>query len=355
MIPVFSRNKQLRQRAEILRGVYEDNLRIIGRRRTKLANRKTRILKKVSLITFIAVFSVLMHGNYLHPPFFEERQVTAGLISQRPFSSPAAPDKKMVEKDLADYRAFVTNGGPPIKRTFGLGIKTIMIDPGHGGADVGTTGKLGTREKDIALDIAKRLKSRLEKYGRFNVLMTRNEDITVPLNQRVQLALSKKADLFISVHLNYLPAKPINIIETYYFGPSSDSKVLSLAEQENAGSNYGMSDFKEIIEKIGNTMKLQESRRLASSIQKDLFQNFKKDAGNAYDFGVKRAPFVVLLGVDIPAVLAEVSCLSNREEEMKLNTAGHREHIANYLEKGILDYLHKGEETYEADRRAEKL
>jgi N-acetylmuramoyl-L-alanine amidase len=170
----------------------------------------------------------------------------------------------------------------------------------------------------------------------------------------VELALSTKTDLFISIHLNYLPHKPINIIETYYFGSSADTSAQRLAEQENAGSQYGLSDFKEVMEKLGRRLKTQESKNLAYSIQKNLFLNFKKENGNAYDFGVKRAPFVVLLGVDVPAVLAEVSCLSNKEEERLLNTPGHRENIAHYLEAGILDYLNKGETSYEANGYAEK-
>jgi len=111
-----------------------------------------------------------------------------------------------------------------------------------------------------------------------------------------------------------------------------------------------MSDFKEIIEKIGTTMKLQESKEFAAAIQKNLFLNSRQHNGTIRDFGVKRAPFVVLLGVDVPAVLAEVSCLSNRQEEIELASEAHRENIARYLEAGILDYLDKGDITHEAKR-----
>jgi N-acetylmuramoyl-L-alanine amidase len=246
------------------------------------------------------------------------------------------------------------NAAEPVCRFFGLGVKTIMIDPGHGGNDPGTIGRAGTEEKDMTLDIAKRLRDLLQKDGRFNVLMTRDKDLTVPLRERVEMAIRQKADLFISIHLNYLPSKPINIIETYYFGPSSDAKTLKLAEQENAGSQFGLSDFRSVIEKIGDTVKLQDSRLLADSIQRSLFRGSERENDDAYDFGVRRAPFVVLLGADVPAVLAEVSCLSNRQEEMRLNTEGHKENIARSLEAGILDYLNKGEPIYEANGRAEK-
>jgi N-acetylmuramoyl-L-alanine amidase len=232
----------------------------------------------------------------------------------------------------------------------GLKIKTIMIDAGHGGTDSGSIGKLGTMEKDITIDIAKRLKTHLIKNGRCRVVMTRQDDSSVPLEKRVVLAQEAKADLFISIHLNYLPRRPINIVETYYFGPSDDEKTLRLAQQENEGSEYGLSDFKEVMEKLGKTMKLQESKRLAESIQANLFLNSRKHSEYIQNRGVKRAPFVVLLGVDVPAVLAEVSCLSNLEEEEELNSESHRENIAGYLAAGIFDYLGKGALSHEAKR-----
>jgi N-acetylmuramoyl-L-alanine amidase len=180
--------------------------------------------------------------------------------------------------------------------------------------------------------------------------MTRQDDSSVPLEKRVVLAQEAKADLFISIHLNYLPRRPINIVETYYFGPSDDEKTLRLAQQENEGSEYGLSDFKEVMEKLGKTMKLQESKRLAESIQANLFLNSRKHSEYIQNRGVKRAPFVVLLGVDVPAVLAEVSCLSNLEEEEELNSESHRENIAGYLAAGIFDYLGKGALSHEAKR-----
>lgn len=359
MLSMIPKKRELRVRKSILRGVYEDNLRIIGKHSATLSGKPSFFLKKMFLFFSIALLTILGHGNYLNLSLFAERQTTvgdsigAGLITQRPsplgIESQRMPDEKSVNP--SDYKAFLSGREIPLSRMFGLEVKTIMIDPGHGGSDYGTAGKMGTREKDITLDIAKKLRERLKKYGHYNVLMTREQDITLPLNKRVELAGLSKADLFISIHLNYLPSRPINIIETYYFGPSSDAKTLKLAEQENVGSQYGLSDFKEIIEKIGETLKLQESKELAASIQKNLFLNSKKHDGNVHNFGIKRAPFVVLLGVDVPAVLAEVSCLSNREEEIELNAEGHRENIARYLEAGILDYLNKGEVSYEAKTR----
>jgi N-acetylmuramoyl-L-alanine amidase len=353
MITFFPKKREIRRRQDILRGVYEENLRILGRRgHTALAKRRPFLLKKTLLIICITFAVLLVQGTYMAPPFSHEEELTASLIEKAPPPQARPPLADGVRP--SDYKALMNNSTAPLSRVFGLGIKTIMIDPGHGGADSGTIGRSGTKEKDITLDIARRLKERLEKTGRYTVLMTRDRDVTLPLNRRVEIAKAAKADMFVSIHLNYLPTRPINIIETYYFGPSSDAKVLKLAEQENAGSRYGLSEFRELIDKIGETVKLQESRDLATLIQKNLFSNIRRENGIAYDFGVKRAPFVVLLGADVPAVLAEVSCLSNSAEEIRMNSESHRENIAHYLEAGILDYLNKGEKTYESSIREEK-
>jgi len=349
MMTLFFRKNERRVKQGMLRGVYEENLKIVGKGRARMASTNHFFLRKMALSVFLAITAILLHGIFFDNTFFPEKELTASVISQNvPVQPEIAPAKSLLAS--SDYQALINSQGVSLSRMFGLGVKTIMIDAGHGGSDSGTIGKMGTREKDISLDIAKRLKERLLKTGRYRVLMTREDDVTVPLNKRVERAQTAKADLFISVHLNYLPSKPINIIETYYFGPTSDDKTRKLAEQENAGSEYGLSDFKEMIEKLGETMKLQESREFAASIQKNLFVNSRMHNGNVHDFGIKRAPFVVLLGVDVPAVLAEVSCLSNSQEEKELSTADHRENIARYLEAGIMDYLNKGDFNYEAKR-----
>lgn len=346
MISLSPRNSEHRVRRSILRGVYEDNLKIIGKRRVALARPRPFYLKRLFLTLTLTMVAVLIQGNRITSSSVQD-QARMGFIPQA-LKQPAEESTRP-----ADYKSLISNPDVRVSRIFGIGVKTIMIDPGHGGSDNGTSGKMGTREKDITLDIAQRLKARLERHGRFTVLMTRDSDVAVPLNKRVEIAMARRADLFISIHLNYLPKKPINIIETYYFGPTSDASALKLAEQENAGSQYGASDFKKIIGNIGDTLRLQESRTLATSIQRNLYQNIKREVGNVYDFGVKRAPFVVLLGVDVPAVLAEVSCLSNRDEELKLHTESHRENIAHYLEAGIFDYINKGDARYEPSRLAE--
>lgn len=353
MLPFSSKKPEIRMRNDILRGVYEDNLRIIGKGPAVLNRHRIYVPRRILLPVLISLMIIFLQESLVSTSTQPDRQITAGMT--RGAAAPGLNENIPEDPDWkSGYKAFISSPGAPISRVFGLGVKTIMIDPGHGGSDTGTKGQMGTKEKDVTLDIALRLRDRLMKHGNYHVVLTRDSDIAVPLNKRVEMAKAGKADLFLSVHLNYLPARPINIIETYYFGPSSDPKTIKLAEQENSESSYGISDFREIIGKIGDTLKLQESREFAASIQKKLFMNSKRENGNVHNFGVKRAPFVVLLGVDVPAVLAEVSCLSNKEEEVQLKTETHRDNIARYLELGILDYLNKGEATYEARRHTEK-
>jgi N-acetylmuramoyl-L-alanine amidase len=347
--------------------VYEENLFILGKGRPALSLRRPFPLKRILLSTVVCVFTVLMHGQYMgssfvpaestvninthHPPLLEVG-VSSELIPDmsKYLLLPAAGVSLEDTANTSELSAFENSRNVPLSRMLGLKIRTIMIDAGHGGTASGSIGKMGTKEKDITLDIAKRLKAYLIKSDRYHVLMTREDDSSVSLPERVALVREAKADLFISIHVNYLPNQPINIIETYYFGPSDDQNILRLAEEENAGSEYGLSDFREIMEKLGKTMKLQESKEFAKSIQANLFLNSRKHSKDIQDYGVKRAPFVVLLGLDVPCVLAEVSCLSNREEERELNSESHRENIARYLAAGIFDYLNKGDLTYESKR-----
>ncbi len=344
MLGIFAKKRELHFKKNILRGLYEDNLRITGK---YSGNKKSfYFLKKASLFLILVGVIILVKWDNVDLTAFSDNELKAKLMPQNPEISATA-----IKANPSEYKPLTQAKTVSISRMFGLGIKTIMIDPGHGGLDSGTTGKSGLKEKDITLDIAKKLKERLKQYPDYNVILTREDDITLPLKKRVELAHKHKADIFISIHLNYLPTRPINMIETYYFGSSTDENALKSAERENAGSQYTTSEFKDIIEKISLTLKLQESKELAASIQNSLFINSRKQNKNILNFGVKRAPFVVLLGVDVPAVLTEISCISNKTEEKKLYTDEHRENIARYIETGILNYLNKGETRYEAKRR----
>lgn len=322
--------RYVRVRKTLLKGLYDENLRIVG----KLSYRRARksYLTKGRLV-FFSMAAVLLFLGYMD---YSDPDISA---QKAPRAALAKPAEHPVDVVPAEYTALLNNGGMPIKMMFGLEVKTIIIDAGHGGDDPGAMGKAGTMEKEITLDVAKRLKERLLSHNSYKVLMTRDSDLTLSLKRRTEIANENKGDLFISIHVNSLPKGPIDIIETFYFGPSSDTITLELAAKENAGSKYSLSDYNAVIQEIGNTLKFQESKVLAAHIQKDLYLNMKNRNKDVLDFGVKRAPFLVLIGAEMPAVLAEVACISSMEEEAKLRSPAYRDDIARYLEIGIIKYL----------------
>lgn len=226
-----------------------------------------------------------------------------------------------------------------LAKLFGLGVRTIIIDPGHGGKDPGTIGHLGTHEKDIALSIATRLRDRLVQHEGYKVLMTRESDIAVSLNERVEYANNNNADLFISIHINFFSKTKANFVETYYFGPKADKATVQLAARENANSQFMYADFKNMIRRIGDTMKFQESKQLARAVQANLFKQMHKLNNKISNHGIKPGPFVVLLGLDAPSILTEVTSLNDKQEERRLKSPIYRDKIAMFLENGIINYL----------------
>lgn len=363
-------------RLAMLQCVYEDNVRL-GERRHRPRSRPLwhpRRQASWALLGVTLVFGPAL--GYLGPSVFidgHETGLNSALQSSPPHPQPGQTVETThsmayspftpLEFDFAvldgpeqfpdtehtgwsDFDMLLRDDHLPLTAVFGLDVKTIVIDPGHGGADPGAIGAQGTMEKDIALDIALRLRDRLRKSGQYRILMTRDSDSTLRLNQRVEFANENRADLFVSIHVNAFPDVRVKTIETYYFGAPRDTATTELAKLENTDSQYGMADFKSMIKKITHTMKHQESAALATSIQHSLFHNIHKLEHRMRNFGVKTAPFVVLLGVDAPSVLAEISCITNVDEEMKLNTPAYREKIASFLEKGVQEYLrHKQSRT----------
>jgi len=345
MIARFARNREQRMKQVIFRGLIEDNLSLLGRTTPRAYVRK-RLPRaaKIALFTATLTLGILFTGFSLSPVIFSVQQIQARFVA------PAPPAIAPVKPPSLDPALFKGGRGLPLSKAFDLGVKTILLDPGHGGEDAGAVGRGGTLEKEIALDIARRLKRRLESKTSAEVLLTRDTDLTLPLGERVAIAHASHADLFVSIHLNFVPNKPINIIETFYFGPGTDAASLELARRENSGQGPGMSELREIIERMETQMRREESPRLAAAIQNSLYRNSHRENTGILDYGTKRGPFVVLNQAEVPAVLAEVSCLSNREEEERLGTPEHREDIAAYLETGILDYLRNGETMHESKK-----
>jgi N-acetylmuramoyl-L-alanine amidase len=239
------------------------------------------------------------------------------------------------------YDAMLASMGIPVADLFNLRVRTIVIDPGHGGIDPGARGPHGLKEKDVVMDIAKRLRDKLARSGKYHVLLTHEKDRKMFLKERVAFAREHHADLFISIHINSLPAgaPDYDYVETYYFGPDTDQRSLELAQRENRDSDYFIGDFRKVIARIGDTLKTEESKQLARSIHEHLYRNLHRHNPGLLDASFKTGPFVVLLGVEVPSVLVEVSCISNAAEEARLARPGYRDNIADYLMTGIVDYL----------------
>ncbi|MFO7740419.1 MAG: N-acetylmuramoyl-L-alanine amidase [Desulfatiglandaceae bacterium] len=268
-----------------------------------------------------------------------------------PQTAPVIEVKRPAPNGPEDYLVLVDPMDVSLAELFHLGIKTIAIDPGHGGRDPGAIGHSGLMEKDVTLDIALRLRRMLKEHGNYRILMTRDKDVSLSLKARAQFANQNGADLLISIHVNYIPEQPLVMIETYYFGAQTDAYTLEIAERENRGSEYLMAEFKDMIERISDQFKHQESKFLAMCIQRNLVRNIQHQNGTAVNRGIKPAPFVVLLGADMPSVLAEVTCISSEAEERKLADPAYREEIARYLEGGIVEYLEKsGKKPIEGDQ-----
>jgi N-acetylmuramoyl-L-alanine amidase len=232
-----------------------------------------------------------------------------------------------------------TASGYSMVRQLGLGIQRIVIDPGHGGKDPGCIGKAGTYEKDIVLDICTRLKKLLLQNKGLEIILTRETDFFVPLDNRAAIANEKKADIFISVHANSYPNRKRAGIETYYLNFNQDPDVLKVAARENATTTKNISQQREILEKIIRTNKLMESRDLANRLQKNLVTRLASKYQGIKNLGVKGGPFWVLIGGEMPSVLVEISHLSNPLEEERLNTTQYRQAVAQGIYEGILQYI----------------
>jgi N-acetylmuramoyl-L-alanine amidase len=231
-----------------------------------------------------------------------------------------------------------------------LSVKRIVIDPGHGGRQHGAISESGVSEKDITLDIALRLR-RLMEHAPFEVLMTREKDETLNLEKRVDFANTKNADLFVSIHVNWMEPREIRPLETYYVGATNDPAVIKLAGIENRDSGYSLADYRRLLEKIYLDTRRDESHMLAKTINTELYQSLSHINPELENRGVKMAPFAVLVGTQMPAVLAEVSCLSNEDDVKLLTNADYREKIAQALLRGILSYANNlnGSEKKVAD------
>ena len=229
--------------------------------------------------------------------------------------------------------------GYSMARQLGLGIHRIVIDPGHGGNDPGCIGHKRIQEKDIVLDVALRLKKLLNSKNDLEVILTRESDIFIPLEDRTVIANQKQADIYVSIHANSHPNNKRSGVETFFLNFSVNPSVIRIAARENATSTKNISEMKEILEKIIKHSKSMESKELAEKIQKNIVKTLSMRYKKVIDLGVKGGPFWVLVGSKMPSVLIEISHLSNLNEESRLKTSGYRQLIAQGIYEGLIEYI----------------
>lgn len=311
-----------RLRQKLVREAVRENLEVIQgrpgafRRRRRLRDAAERHYRLVlaPLLLFTAI-GVLSTGSSESRSLSLRAASLEALSTRLAFSAPQAVDAA----------------------AFPLGVRTIVLDPGHGGSDPGAQTPDDLLEKDITLDVAQRLGALLRDSA-FEVVMTREDDTMVSLRERALLANGRKGDLFVSIHVNAIPSREECGIETYYVGTTDDPRIQHLAGLENREPGYSLADFRRLLEGLYVHVRQQESRQFAEVVQRGLVTFLERIDPGVKDNGVKTAPFVVLVATEMPGVLAELSCLSNEAQARLLADPRHRQAIARGLFVGIRAY-----------------
>jgi N-acetylmuramoyl-L-alanine amidase len=232
------------------------------------------------------------------------------------------------------------DGNSTLTRALGLKIGRIVIDAGHGGHDTGTIGPTGLMEKDLCLDIALRLgKIIQQRLPTADVVFTRSDDTFIPLEERTHIANESKADMFISIHANSSQDPGARGIETYYLNLKGSAEAMEVAARENATDDQGIHELQDLVKQIARTEKIDESKEFAEDVQDSLAKRVQKAARPVKNRGVRKAPFVVLIGADMPSILTEISFLSNAADEKMLKQPDHRQRVAEGIYQGVANYL----------------
>ncbi len=295
--------------------------------------RKARVVLDLKSIENFEVFS-------LYHPYrvvIDIQGKKTPVVSVAPISPEVAPEVPSLPAEPPEMAKTNTSGQYSLARQLGLKVRRIVLDPGHGGNDPGAM-RSGMKEKDITLDVSHKLKSILEEEYGYEVLMTRIEDSYVPLEERTAFANSKSADLFVSVHVNSSRNKKAKGIETYYLNFATTPEAMEVAARENAISEKNMGELQKLTTAIALNTKIEESRDFAELIQTHLVGHLQKGYTPS-NLGVKQAPFYVLIGAQMPSILAEISFISNEGECNLLETSNYRHSIAQGLARGIKSYV----------------
>lgn len=284
------------------------------------------------------------------PAPLDARRVDAGVLARavtaeappppeaQPEPEPAPPAARRAEPlEAPKPPAANATGGFSIARQLGLSVSRIVIDPGHGGHDPGVLGR-GLTEAALVLDVALRLEKLLAKEPGVEVVLTRRTNVYVPLEERTEIANRQHADMFLSIHANASRNVQARGVETYYLSFASSPDAEAVAARENSASTRVMNQLPDLVKAITLNSKLDESRDLATMVQNALVSNLKKANKNVVSRGVKKAPFVVLIGAQMPSVLAEISFVSNRQELALLKTNAYKQRIAESLFDAVMKY-----------------
>ena len=303
---------ELPQRQRILRRIYEDNLRLAepGHYSPPRPQRPSLATwgATVAIALLVAALGLLDHVLVRSSP---KPSITS---TSTPTITPAF-DEPLAASPL-----------------------TIMLDPGHGGSDSGALGKAGTREKDVTLDLARRLEEKLNADTRYRAYLVRDSDTSMALNDRVAFVNSRDTHLFVSIQVNNLP-NPVKAFQTYYFGSCEEADTQMLTRRANRDWSYTIEEFERLGADIKFNLNRDESRALAESMQISLDRSRLQESRGIANGRCATAPFVVLLGVKAPSALVEITGLGNEEQERRLGEDQYRDRIATALATGITEYL----------------
>lgn len=254
------------------------------------------------------------------------------------FPEVRAEERGELAPEWTEEDVLAARSTPVDPEVFPLEVRRVVIDPGHGGNAFGTQKPKSLAEKALTLDIGLKLRPLLEADG-FEVLMTRDTDIDVSLQERARFANESQADIFVSIHVNWFDdAGDVRGVETYYLGTAKEAYLNRLAARENHDSGYALADMRRLLDRIYGGVRVSKSRDLASSVHGAMYRSLAEVNPKLADRGVKTAPFLVLVDTEMPAILAEVSCLSNAREAELLGREQYRQYIAESLARGIKAY-----------------
>ena len=273
----------------------------------------------------------------LHDPFRIVVDVRSGEPKEDKEKTASKPEKRPVGKGIRKPKE--PDQSVSLARQLGLNVRRIVIDPGHGGKDPGCYFGGRIKEKHIVLELAKILAKKMEEKLRCEAVLTRERDIFLPLEKRTAFANMQKADLFISLHINAHKQADVYGLETYFLNMATDERAVMVAARENATSEKNISDLQTILNDLMLNTKISESSKLAYEVQRAMVDQTRKAYQSAKDLGVKQAPFYVLIGAEMPAVLVEMGFITNPMERKRLTTKSYLDNIADGIVSGVKEYI----------------